>query len=149
MHTPDFHWNPRYGYYMHMTGFTRLSLSLVLQATKVSGQIKAWVKGYMRYTKYLKEPGNKATLLAALTRFNRVVFDSFLHLHFVAMGDGSALEEGKTRKLTIILLYIVVQPLIDAQSFYDWGLGIRSYFTESLRDNFVDSNFLSIQFPWY
>ena len=60
--------------------------------------------------------GTRLHLLAVLTRFNPVVFDSFLHLHFVATGDGSALEEDKTRKLTTILLYIVVQPLKDAQS---------------------------------
>ena len=40
MHLPVIHWNPRHSYYMHMTGFTRLSLALVLQATKISGQGK-------------------------------------------------------------------------------------------------------------
>ena len=40
-------------------------------------------------------------LVVLLTRFNRVVFDSFLHFHSVAAGDGSALEEGKTRKVTV------------------------------------------------
>ena len=40
-------------------------------------------------------------LLAALTRFNPVVFDPLLHLHFVATGDSSALEEDKTRQATI------------------------------------------------
>ena len=41
------------------------------------------------------------TLLAVLlTRFNRVVFDSFLHFHSIAAGDGSALEEVKTKKVT-------------------------------------------------
>ena len=50
----------------------------------------------------MEEPGNRATLLAVLlTRLNRVVFDSFLHFHFIAAGDGSALEEGKTRKVTV------------------------------------------------
>ena len=80
---------------MHMTDFTRLSLTSVLQATKVSGQVKS----YMRYTQYVTI---LPTLLAVLTRFNRVVFDSLLHLHFVASRDGSALEKGKTRKLTTI-----------------------------------------------
>ena len=61
-------------------------------------------------TKTREESGNRATLLAVLlTRFNRVVFDSFLHFHSIAAGDGSALEEGKTRKVTTIHLYILVQ----------------------------------------
>ena len=53
----------------------------------------------MRYTQYVTI---LPTLLAVLTRFNRVVFDSLLHLHLVATGDGSALEKGKTRNLTTI-----------------------------------------------
>ena len=50
----------------------------------------------------MEEPGNRATLLAVLlTRLNRVVFDSFLHFHSIAAGDGSALEEVKTKKVTV------------------------------------------------
>ena len=45
-------------------------------------------------------------MLAALTRFNPVVFDPLLHLHVVATGDGSALEEGKTRQATIPHTYM-------------------------------------------
>ena len=53
-------------------------------------------------TKTREESGNRATLLAVLlTRLNRVVFDSFLHFHSIAAGDGSALEEVKTRKVTV------------------------------------------------
>ena len=41
-------------------------------------------------------------LAVLLTRFNRVVFDSFLHFHSIAAGDGSALEEVKTKKVTTL-----------------------------------------------
>jgi len=43
-----------------------------------------------------------------LTRLNRVVFDSFLHFHSIAAGDGSALEEGKTRKVTVPHTYVLL-----------------------------------------
>ena len=47
-------------------------------------------------------------LVVLLTRFNRVVFDSFLHFHFIAAGDGSALEEVKTRKVTVPHTYVLL-----------------------------------------
>ena len=77
------------------TPLVHFSITVKQQRSVDTGQIKAWVKGYMRNTQYVMI---LPTLLAVLTRFNRVVFDSFLHL--VATGDGSALEEGKTRKVT-------------------------------------------------
>ena len=56
----------------------------------------------MRPRKLGRSLGTRLHLLAVLTRFNPVVFDSFLHFLFVATGDGSALEEGKTRQATIL-----------------------------------------------